>query len=303
MEIKFVYIYALIDPRGGEIKYIGKTNNLSLRYNLHMSHLSKKSKKVNWIKSLSSKGLKPIIEVIDEVLETEWAFWEMHYISLFKSWGFLLVNGTNGGDGGPSPKGIKRSEETKMKMRAFALKRPSLINDKARATRELKKSQGFVRKNKPKMTDATKDKIRQSKLNMSDAYREKLKMANKGRKATKQQCLNQSIGHANQKNENLMKPIVQLSKDGCFIKEYRGIAVASREMSGGLNKCIGISISLKKGRVRYGSIWMYKKEYEIVLQGQTQMEIDNNKARNTMFEQNQKQSAELINNINTGSNV
>jgi hypothetical protein len=38
-------------------------------------------------------------QIIDEINIGEWSFWEMHYISLFKSWGFDLTNGDNGGLG------------------------------------------------------------------------------------------------------------------------------------------------------------------------------------------------------------
>lgn len=43
-------------------------------------------------------GLKPIIEIIDEVPVSEWEFWEIYWISQFKTWGFDLTNGTEGGD-------------------------------------------------------------------------------------------------------------------------------------------------------------------------------------------------------------
>lgn len=75
------------------------------------------------------------LEIIDDVPDNEWKFWEKHYISLFKSWGFKLKNKNEGG-GGPNkgrktrPKdeewkqkigkantGKYKSEETKQKMR------------------------------------------------------------------------------------------------------------------------------------------------------------------------------------------
>ena len=45
------------------------------------------------------KGLKPIIKVIDVVPINDWVFWETYWIAQFKSWGFKLINYTNGGDG------------------------------------------------------------------------------------------------------------------------------------------------------------------------------------------------------------
>lgn len=86
-----VKIYTL--EKDGEPFYVGKTNNPIRRLNHHR------------------KGLKDeniTINIIDEVGEGEWRFWESHYISLFKSWGFDLKNKNNGG-GGPN----KWTEEQK----------------------------------------------------------------------------------------------------------------------------------------------------------------------------------------------
>ena len=52
----------------------------------------------------------PILEIIDIVPGENWTFWERWWISLFKSWGFNLVNIGIGGEGGPL------SEETKKKI-------------------------------------------------------------------------------------------------------------------------------------------------------------------------------------------
>lgn len=95
-----VSIYCLIDPVSQQIRYIGKSNNIAKRYLGTWNIKIKEGKrKVNWIKSLLNKGLKPEVEIIDEVNEVEWQFWERHYISLYKSWGFNLTNSTEGGEG------------------------------------------------------------------------------------------------------------------------------------------------------------------------------------------------------------
>lgn len=91
-------IYALIHPLTGVPRYIGKANNAAKRLIKHINDNSI-SHKVNWIKSLKSNGLIPKLEIIDEVPTSEWQFWERHYISLYKSWGFNLTNETFGGDG------------------------------------------------------------------------------------------------------------------------------------------------------------------------------------------------------------
>ena len=211
------FIYVLIDPFTNQVRYVGKADNLKNRLYNHVKSLSKKTKKISWIKSLIKKGVEPEISDIDYVLKSEWEFWEMHYISLYKSWGFKLTNGDNGGVGGCG-----------------------------RISR--------------KMSDVTKEKIRQCKLNMSDEYRSKLRLANLGKKASKQQRLNQSIAHKNQTNENLRTPIVQLDKNKNFIAEHISISEASRFLTGNAKGSSNITRSLKKGTVGFGYYWEYKNQ-------------------------------------------
>ena len=97
------FIYTLEHPTTGEIRYVGKSNNPKTRLNSHIwdSKQQEKTYKNDWVKSLLNQNLKPLITILDEIPTSEWRFWEMHYIALFKSWGLRLVNGTDGGDGFP----------------------------------------------------------------------------------------------------------------------------------------------------------------------------------------------------------
>lgn len=93
-------IYVLIDPITNMVRYVGKANDVSQRYRAHLNRARKHQiHKKNWIEKLKNKGLKPIIEVIDIVPIEEWVFWETYWISQMKTWGFDLINYTNGGDG------------------------------------------------------------------------------------------------------------------------------------------------------------------------------------------------------------
>ena len=103
------YIYTLNDPISNEPRYVGWTVNMYNRLAAHITD-SDKGYKTNWVKSLKNKGLLPIMECVDEVPLSEWVFWEQHYISLYKSWGFKLVNLTIGGDG---TLGYRYSQELK----------------------------------------------------------------------------------------------------------------------------------------------------------------------------------------------
>lgn len=115
-----VKIYTLKDPITNEIRYVGKTNKeLNIRYNAHISayKLSKeKSYKNSWIISLKNKGLRPIIEILDEVKDSEWMFWEQYWISQMFTWGYNLTNMTKGGEGclgGTGCLGYKHTKEAK----------------------------------------------------------------------------------------------------------------------------------------------------------------------------------------------
>ena len=93
-------IYILIDPETQQVRYVGKANNISQRYKAHLNRARKHQiHKLNWINSLKAKKLRPIIEVIDIVPIEDWIFWETYWISQFKTWGFDLINYTNGGEG------------------------------------------------------------------------------------------------------------------------------------------------------------------------------------------------------------
>jgi len=109
---KTCYIYELIDPVTNVTRYIGKTIDLKLRFEKHIweAKKGKKSYKNNWVKGLLEVNLTPIINIIDEVLESEWQFWEQFYIDLYKSWEIKLTNLTSGGEG---CNGYKWTEENK----------------------------------------------------------------------------------------------------------------------------------------------------------------------------------------------
>jgi len=113
--MKTTFIYELIDPITDETRYIGKSDNPSKRLSGHLKDKSH-TYKVSWIKSLKNNNLYPILNIIDEVNESEWQFWERFYISLYRSWNCRLVNLAQGGEGGSLRKGYKTSAETKRKI-------------------------------------------------------------------------------------------------------------------------------------------------------------------------------------------
>lgn len=63
MSERIYYIYVLIDPRDGEIKYVGCSTNPAVRARNHMAIMGG-SKKDLWISELKALNLKPSYEVL-----------------------------------------------------------------------------------------------------------------------------------------------------------------------------------------------------------------------------------------------
>lgn len=108
------------------IVYIGKTtkpllNRLSAHKSAAKSNL-KNDKNVTkvqrWILKQERLGIKILINLIDEVEDSEWEFYERYYIKLFKSFGANLKNIKPGGgynpdfDGNKNPGFNKRGENS-----------------------------------------------------------------------------------------------------------------------------------------------------------------------------------------------
>ncbi len=107
------YIYTLSDLTG--VRYVGKTNNPNTRLKNHIREAKSKrynNHRVNWVKNLLMSNSAPILEVIDET-DGDWVWLEKYWISQFKTWGFNLVNGTDGGENPPSWLGKTHSDEYK----------------------------------------------------------------------------------------------------------------------------------------------------------------------------------------------
>lgn len=96
--MRTAFIYGLRCPITGEIRYVGKCDDPKARLPGHLKD-SSKNHRTNWLVSLKTQGLIPILEVIAKVPESEWEFWERSYIRLYRCLGFDLVNGTDGGEG------------------------------------------------------------------------------------------------------------------------------------------------------------------------------------------------------------
>jgi hypothetical protein len=120
-------IYALVDPRDGAWRYIGKTEKgAAVRL---AEHLKKTRQGVrrhcnNWIRALAAVGLQPTLEVLEEfpcaapLMEAE-----REWIAEAKRSGIALTNHTDGGEGAS---GYKHTSDGLSKMRGRTVSAESI---------------------------------------------------------------------------------------------------------------------------------------------------------------------------------
>ena len=108
-------VYALIDPRTDEVRYIGLTvmkPQGRLADHLGQARRGNRRHVYNWIRSLLSEGLEPDQLILyDNVPVTDLPTLEMKAISQARRQGARLTNGTDGGEGLRNP-----STETRAKL-------------------------------------------------------------------------------------------------------------------------------------------------------------------------------------------
>lgn len=116
-------IYGLVDPRNGEIRYVGKTGeNVERRLNRHLYGIKAGSQThcIRWLKQLRDEGLRPTIAVFERVRNDEWIGRERWWIKELRDRGCSLANHTIGGDGAS---GFSISDSTRKKISAAGKKR------------------------------------------------------------------------------------------------------------------------------------------------------------------------------------
>lgn len=100
--VSFV-VYALLDPKTGLCRYVGKGKDARDRVSAHCAEARKtgrRTHKANWIKSLLDCGLYPSLVFLETNLTEDEAFEaECFYISYFRFLGLSLTNATDGGEG------------------------------------------------------------------------------------------------------------------------------------------------------------------------------------------------------------
>lgn len=112
-------IYALIDPRTDQPRYIGKTMRTAhrrLRRHLSRCYLDQADTHKNrWLRQLLAAGLEPRIVVMEQcATASELAAAERRHIAEQRAAGARLTNLTPGGDGGSGPHTAESREKIRL---------------------------------------------------------------------------------------------------------------------------------------------------------------------------------------------
>lgn len=165
------YIYALLDPRSTEIRYIGQTTRdpeRRLTSHLWEAKNSRQSSYLfNWLNSLK---VRPLLVIIERVSPSRWEARERYWIKLWKNEGHRLVNTTVGG-GGFNP-------ETRNRLSNAALGHP-VKEETRRKISKAHKGKSFSRAHRAKLSRSHIGKTRGPR---SEETKLKIGKANKGRK-------------------------------------------------------------------------------------------------------------------------
>jgi hypothetical protein len=92
------YIYALIDPRDGEVRYVGKAIDPYVRLNSHLGEKNHR-RKSRWLNVLVQQCLIPKVVVLECTNTGGWQAAERSWIKFYRSIGADLTIHTNGGEG------------------------------------------------------------------------------------------------------------------------------------------------------------------------------------------------------------
>lgn len=218
--VSVVYLYTLNEPDTGEIRYVGKSEDVNKRLKEHIRKSKRnKTHKDNWIQSLLNQNKSPILEIYKVVPESSWGECEQKLISELREKGLNLTNIANGGEGGNLG---------------------SIVNKKISESKL-----GF------KHSQETKDKISKFRLGVTHSKETKDKMS-------RDRCgeNNPMYGKTRSEGSKKYRKIIQLDLEGKIIKEWFGIIIASKELN--INRSTIGDVCNGRKRTAGGFKWEYK---------------------------------------------
>lgn len=184
------FIYALKDPRTDDVRYVGRTTNLSRRKGLHVWNARNRpdETRTNWIAELLAEGLRPTMETLETGAGAGYEEAEIHWISTYRARGFNLTNKTDGGDGFA---GLVISEPMRAKLKAARAKREphsettraliSAGNTGQRRSAEFCERMAAKAKLQAPPSAAAREKMAAAHRNPTPEHRAKLSAAHKGK--------------------------------------------------------------------------------------------------------------------------
>ena len=132
--IPYIAIYALVDPRTDDVRYVGKSNDLKSRLRHHLIPRTT-SWKDNWIRELLSEGLSFRVEVLEWATDANWVELERKWIAHYRDLGCRLTNllgGGDGRDGTPLDEGHRAAISRGLMGREVSKSTRKCLSDKAR---------------------------------------------------------------------------------------------------------------------------------------------------------------------------
>lgn len=233
-----VTVYGLVsETEPQKIRYVGITRrNPAYRLNSHKYdavNYPNKNKKTKWISENECRIKLIVLDIIDN--EDEAFFWEEHWISLIKSWGFKLTNSNNGG-GGISKRDVNFSEW--LSKRNIGNK----YNLGKHHTHETRKKISNARKGKP---SPRKGAI------LSDETKLKQSLAKIGKRGNAK-----GFKHTESTKNKKRKIILQLTQNNELIREWPALTIVAEKLKLNIsaisNACRGIT------KTCGGFKWKYK---------------------------------------------
>lgn len=222
--------------------YIGKTKNEISRKREH----------------IFKYGEQALFDIIDEIKswnKNDWKPLECKWIQHYKDLGYEVLNKNKGGSG--SPCGIKRTKEFCNNLKIIHKGKLKSKEHKDKISKSLKnkpKPVGFGQKPKDfgeKVSKSNKGISKPKPSNFGDVI-SKLK---KGKKQPLSFGISKSLFLKG--NNYRSKPILQYDLEGNFIKEWKSVYEARREINNNIGGGIG-ECCREKQKTAYGYKWKYK---------------------------------------------
>lgn len=160
------FIYTLSDPRTNQVRYVGKTFDLQMRFYQHLSCARRnfKARVYFWIRALLKSGVSPVMEVIEVFPEDDTPSWEQaerFWIETLRFYGCNLTN-LDSGDGS----GRRASMSTRLKIGAHSKKRVHSAATRAKIGASCK----------ARMTEAAKEHLRQVAKTLNFHHTDEMKL-------------------------------------------------------------------------------------------------------------------------------